>query len=68
MIDQSSAQLRTHVRNMIAAINTLAVPVVFHSYEVIDWKLDDVQDLSKMTRKQLCMNQILVKKADVDRI
>ena len=55
-------------RNKIAAINTLAVPVILYSYGVIDWKLDEIQDLDRMTRKQLCMNQMLAKKTDVDRI
>ena len=50
-------------RNKIAAINTLAVPVIFYSYGVIDWKLDEIQNLDIMTRKQLCMNQMLTKKA-----
>ena len=50
-----------NARNRIAAINTLAVPVVLYSY-------DEIQDLEKMTRKQLCMNWMLAKKADVDRI
>ena len=54
-----------NARNRIAAINTLAVPVV---HGIIDWKLNEIQDLDKMTRKQLCMNQMLAKKADVDRI
>ena len=57
-----------NARNRIAAINTLAVPVVLYSYGIIDWKLNEIQDLDKMTRKQLCMNQMLAKKADVDRI
>ena len=57
-----------NARNRIAAINTLAVPVVLHSYGIIDWKLNEIQDLGKMTRKQLCMNWMLAKKADVDRI
>ena len=39
-----------------------------HSYGIIDWKLNEIQDLDKMTRKQLCMTQMLAKKADVDRI
>ena len=56
-----------NARNKIAAINTLAVPVILYSYGVIDWKLDEIQDLDRMTRKQLCMNQMLAKKADVDR-
>ena len=57
-----------NARNRIAAINTLAVPVVLYSYGIIDWKLNEIQDLDKVTRKQLCMNQMLAKKADVDRI
>ena len=57
-----------NARNKIAAINTLAVSVILYSYGVIDWKLDEIQDLNRMTRKQLCMNWMLAKKADVDRI
>ena len=57
-----------NARNRIAAINTLAVPVVLYSYGIIDWKLNEIQDLDKMTRKQLCMNWMLAKKADVDTI
>ena len=57
-----------NARNKIAAINTLAIPVILYSYGVIDWKLDEIQDLDRMTWKQLCMNWMLAKKADVDRI
>ena len=57
-----------NARNKMAAINTLAVPVILYSYGVIDWKLDEIQDLDRMTRKQLCLNQMLTKKADVDTI
>ena len=57
-----------NARNRIAAINTLAVPVILYSYGVIDWKLDKIQDLDRMTRKPLCMNWMLAMKADVDRI
>ena len=55
-----------NARNRIAAINTLAVPVVL--YGITDWKLNEMQNLDKMTRKQLCLNWMLAKKADVDRI
>ena len=57
-----------NARNKIAAINTLAVPVILYSYGAIDWKLDEIQDLDRMTKKQLCMNWMLAKKADVDRV
>ena len=66
--ERSRLRDRSNARNRIAAINTLAVPVVLYSYGIIDWKLNEIQDLDKMTRKQLCMNQMLAKKADVDRI
>ena len=57
-----------NARNKIAAINILAIPVILYSYGVIDWKLDEIQDFDRMTWKQLCMNQMLAKKADVDRL
>ena len=57
-----------NARNKIAAINTLAVSVILYSYGVIDWKLDEIHDLDRMTRKLLCMNWMLAKNADVDRI
>ena len=57
-----------NARNKIAAINTLAVSVILYSYGVIDWKLDEIQNLDRMTRRQLCMNWMLAKKADVDRM
>ena len=57
-----------NARNKIATINNLVVPVILYSYGVIDWKLDEIQDLDRMTRKQLFMNWMLAKKADVDRI
>ena len=57
-----------NARNKIAAINILAVPVILYSYGVIDWKWDEIQDLDRMPRKQLCMNWVLAKKADVHRI
>ena len=54
-----------NARNRIATIN---IPIVLYSYGIIDWKLNEIQDLDKMTRKQLCMNCMLAKKADIDRI
>ena len=57
-----------NARNKIAAINTLAVPVIIYNYGVIYWKLDELHDVDRMTRKQLCMKQMLAMKADVNRI
>ena len=57
-----------NARNKIAVISTLAFPVESYSYGVINRKLDEIQDLDRIARKQPCMNQMLPKKADVDRI
>ena len=38
-----------NARNKIAAINTLAVPVIVYSYGIINWKLEEIQDLDRMT-------------------
>ena len=35
-----------NTKNKITAINTLAVPVI-----IINWKLDEIQDLDRMTMK-----------------
>ena len=48
-----------NARNKIAAINTLAVPVILYSYGVIDWKMDKIQKLDRMTWKQLGVNWML---------
>ena len=41
-----------NARNKKAAFNTLAVPVILYNYEVTDQKMDEIQDLDRMTRKQ----------------
>ena len=55
-------------RNKITVINNLVVPVILYIHEIIDWKLGEKQDLDRMTSKQLYMNRMLAKKADVYRI
>ena len=57
-----------NARNKIAAINIPVVPVILYSYGVMIGNWMRLQDLKRMTRKQLCMNWMLAKKADVDRI
>ena len=52
----------------MSAINIFAVPVVTYSFGVTNWKVKKIRDLDRMTRKQLCMNRMHAKKADIDRI
>ena len=55
-------------KNKIQALNTLAVPVVTYSFNVIDWNLSDIQRMDTKTRKLLTSNRMHHPKADVDRI
>ena len=55
-------------RNKIAAINTLVVPVILYSYGVIDWKLDEIQDLEQHDQEATVYESDASQEADVDRI
>ena len=68
MKNQASAQIRTECKEQDSSHQYPSSPVILYSYRVIDWKLDEIQDLARMSRKQLCMNQRLAKKAHADRI
>ncbi|XP_031559231.1 uncharacterized protein LOC116295530 [Actinia tenebrosa] len=54
--------------NKIQAINTLAVPVVSYSFNIIKWKLSEIKRLDAKERKFLTMNRMHHPKADVERL
>ena len=55
-------------RNRIEAINTLAVPVVQYSFNIVNWNLADLNRLDTKARKLLTSNKMHHPKADVDRL
>ena len=55
-------------KNRIQAINSLAIPVVQYSFNVINWNISDLQRLDRKTRKLLTCNRMLHPKSDVDRL
>lgn len=55
-------------KNKISAINSLAVPVPTYSFGIVDWRLDEIKDLDRRTRKMLTMHGIHHPKADADRL
>ena len=55
-------------KNRIEAINTLAVPVVQYSYNILNWNVSDLQRLDRKTRKLLTSSRMHHPKADVDRL
>jgi len=54
--------------NKIEAINTLAVPVVTYSFNIINWQLKDIKKLDTKTRKLLTTERMHHPKADVERL
>ena len=55
-------------KNCIEAINTLAVPVVQYSFNIINWNLADLNWLDTKARELLTSNKMHHPKADVDRL
>ena len=52
----------------IRPCNTLAVPVVTYSFNIINWTVEDLKKLDRKTRKLLTMGKMDHPKADKDRL
>ena len=61
-------QSELNAGNKITAINTLAVPILTYSFNIINWQLQEIKKLDRKTRKLLTMYKMNHPKADVDRI
>ena len=53
--------------NKIEAINTVAIPVVTYSFNIINWTLEDIRSLDRKTRKLLTKERMHHPKSDIDR-
>ena len=40
-----------NAKNIIIAIGVLAVPVLRYSFDIINWKLEEVKNIDRKTRK-----------------
>ena len=49
-------------------INTLATLVVTFSFNIVDWKMEEIRKLDRKTRKILTMERMHHPRADVDRM
>jgi len=54
--------------NKIEAINTVAIPVVTYSFNIINWTLEDIRNLDRKTRKLLTKERMHHPKSDIDRM
>ena len=61
-------QTELNSKNKMQAINSLAVPVVLYSYNIINWTLTELKKMDVKTRKLLTINRMHHPKADVERL
>ena len=54
--------------NRISAINSLAIPVITYSMNIINWQINDIKKVDTKTRKFLTMYAMHHPKAEVDRL
>jgi hypothetical protein len=57
-----------NARNKITAIGALAVTVLRYSFGIINWKLEEIKQIDRKTRKMLTMYKMYHPKADIDRL
>jgi hypothetical protein len=56
-----------NARNKITAIGALAVPVLRYSFDIINWRLEEIKQIDRKTRKMLTMYKMHHPKADIDK-
>ena len=55
-------------KNRITAINTLAIPVITYSFNIIDWNLSEVKRLDVKIRKMMTTHSMHHPKTDIHRL
>ena len=56
-----------NARNKITAIGALAVPVLRYSFGVINWRIEEIKQIDRNTRKMLTKYKMHHPKAEIDR-
>ena len=57
-----------NAENKLEAINTLAIPVVTYSFNIINWNLEEIRRIDRKIRKLLTLNRMHHLKVDVNRM
>ena len=61
-------QSQLNTKNKLEAINTLAIPVVSYSFNVVNWNIEETKRIDRKIRKLMTLNRMLHPKADVSRM
>ena len=59
---------RLNGKNKMQAINTWADPLLRYEAGIINWKVDELKQMDRTTRKTLTMYEALHPKSDIDRL
>jgi hypothetical protein len=57
-----------NARNKITATGALAVPVLRYSFGIINWRLEEIKQIDRKTRKTPTMYKMHHPKTDMDRL
>jgi hypothetical protein len=57
-----------NTRNKITATGALAVPVLSYTFGIINWRLEEIKQIDRKTRKMLTMYKMHQPKADIERL
>ena len=57
-----------NAKNKITAIGALAVLVLRYSFGIINWRIEEIKQTDRKTRRMLTMYQMHHPKADIDRL
>jgi hypothetical protein len=57
-----------NARNKISEVGALAVPVLRYSFGIINWRIEEIKQIDRKTRKMLTMYEMHHPKADIDRL
>jgi hypothetical protein len=55
-------------RNKITSFGALVVPILRYSFGIINWRLEEIKQIDRKTRKMLTMCKVHHPKADIDRL
>ena len=61
-------KLELNAKNKITAIRALVVPVLRYSFGIINWRIEEIKQIDRKTRKMLTMYKMHHLKADIDRL
>ena len=61
-------QSELNTKNKLEAINTLAIPVVSYTFNVVNWNLEEIKRIDRKIRKSMTLNRMHHPEAELSRM